>query len=103
MSVFNIAIHILFKDMNLTVEALFSPLQGGSKIIRVITHSPDHYQNVGLSVIESPSLILEVQVSDCPIVSQGDQFSLESGTYTVQGEPRRDAEDLFWKVDCYAS
>lgn len=103
MSVFNTAIKALFNDSNLAVDATFIPQIGVSKAVRVITRAPDLYQNVGQSVIETPSLVLEVQVTDCPTVSQGDQFIINAVTYTAQGEPRRDSERLFWQVDCYAS
>lgn len=103
MTAFNTAIQALFNDRNLTAEVTFIPLGGESKTMRGIISAPDLYQNVGLSVIETPSLVLEVPVSECPTVSDGDEFIIEAVTYTVQGEPRRDAEHLFWKVDCYAS
>lgn len=103
MSVFNTAIQALFNDRNLAIQATFIPLVGVSKAVRVITRAPDLYQNIGQSVIETPSLVLEVQVADCPTVSQGDQFIIDAITYTAQGEPRRDSERLVWQVDCYAS
>lgn len=103
MTVFSSAIQTLFNDQNLAVNATFIPQIGVSKAVRVITRAPDVYQNIGQSVIETPSLVLEVQVADCPTVSQGDQFIINSAAYTVQGEPRRDSERLYWQVDCYAS
>jgi hypothetical protein len=103
MSVFNTAIQALFNDRNLAVDATFIPQVGVSKPVRVITRAPDVYHNVGQSVIETPSLVLEVQVADCPTLCEGDQFLIDSDTYTVQGEPRRDSERLIWQVDCYAS
>ena len=103
MTVFSSAIQTLFNDQNLAVSATFIPQIGVSKVVRVITRAPDVYQNIGQSVIETPSLVLEVQVADCPTVSQGDQFIINSAAYTVQGEPRRDSERLIWQVDCYAS
>ena len=102
MSVFETAIQALFNDRNLAVDATFIPQVGVSKAVRVITRTADVYQNAGQSVIETPSLVLEVQVTDCPAVNQGDQFIIEATTYTVQGEPRRDSERLVWQVDCYA-
>lgn len=102
MSVFNTAIQALFNDRNLAVDATFIPQVGVSKAVRVITRAADVYQNAGQSVIETPSLVLEVRVTDCPVVNQGDQFIIDAITYTVQGEPRRDSERLVWQVDCYA-
>lgn len=103
MTAFSSAIQTLFNDQNLAVNATFIPQIGVSKAVRVITRAPDVYQNIGQSVIETPSLVLEVQVADCPIVSQGDQFIINAAAYTVQGDPRRDSERLYWQVDCYAS
>jgi hypothetical protein len=71
--------------------------------MRVITQAPDLVQPVGQSFIETPSLVLVVQVADCPALVQGDQFTIASVNYKVQGEPRRDAERLVWQVDCYAA
>ncbi|MFN5174829.1 MAG: hypothetical protein ACK5GA_08060 [Holosporaceae bacterium] len=103
MTAFSSAIQTLFNDQNLAVNATFIPQIGVSKAVRVMTRAPDVYQNIGQSVIETPSLVLEVQVADCPIVSQGDQFIINSAAYTVQGDPRRDSDRLYWQVDCYAS
>ena len=103
MTVFSSAIQTLFNDRNIAKDAFFLPMIGSNKSVRVITRAPDLFQNIGQSVIETPSLVLEVQVADCPTVSQGDQFIINSAAYTVQGEPRRDSERLFWQVDCYAS
>jgi len=103
MSVFATAIAALFADPNLGVDAIFTPVSGGSKTVRVITQAPDLFQPVGQSFIETPSLVLVVQVTDCPTLAQGDQFSIAAVNYKVQGEPRRDAERLVWQVDCYAA
>ena len=103
MTALSTAIQALFNDRNLSKDAFFLPLIGINRAVRVITRAPDIYQNIGQSVIETPSLVLEVQVADCPTVSQGDQFIINSAAYTVQGEPRRDSERLYWQVDCYAS
>lgn len=103
MSVFNTAIQALFNDRNLAVDAAFIPQVGVSKPVRVITRAPDVYQNAGQSVIETPSLVLEAQVTDCPAICQGDQFIIDMIAYTVQGEPRRDSVRLVWQVDCHAA
>ncbi len=74
-----------------------------SRPVRVITRAPDVYQNVGISVIETPTLVLEVRVSDCPALVPGDQFMIDGILYAVQGSPRRDSERLVWQADVYAS
>jgi len=103
MTAFSIAIHTLFNDRNVSRDAFFLPLMGSNKAVRVITRAPDIYQNIGQSVIETPSLVLEVQVADCPTIVPGDQFMVDGITYSVQGVPRRDSEQLVWQVDVYAS
>lgn len=103
MTAFSIAIQTLFNDRNVSRDAFFLPLMGSNKAVRVITRAPDIYQNIGQSVIETPSLVLEVQVADCPSIVPGDQFMIEGITYSVQGVPRRDSEQLVWQVDVYAS
>lgn len=103
MNAFNTAIVSLFADPNLATDALYAPVSGGSKSVRVITQSPDLFQPVGQSFIETPSLVLAVQVSDCPTLAAGDQFTIDGANYKVQGESRRDADRLVWQVDCYAA
>lgn len=103
MNAFNTAIVSLFTDPNLAVDAIYAPTAGGSKSVRVITHNPDLIKNFGQSVIESPSLVLVVQVSDCPSLAQGDTFTIDGVIYTVQGQPLRNAERLVWEVDVYAA
>jgi len=103
MTALAITIQTLFNDRNVSKDAFFLPLIGSNKAVRVITRAPDIYQNIGQSVIETPSLVLEVQVADCPSIVAGDQFMVDGITYSVQGTPRRDSEQLVWQVDVYAS
>ncbi len=103
MSAILIAIQTLFNDRNVSRDAFFLPLVGSNIAVRVITRAPDIYQDIGQSVIETPSLVLEVQVADCPSVVAGDQFMIDGITYSTQGTPRRDSEQLVWQVDVYAS
>ncbi len=103
MTAFDTAIAVLFADPNLAVDAVYSPVAGGSKSVRAFPRTPDLFENVGQSFVATPSLTLEVQVSDCPALGPGDKFTINAVNYTVQGEARRDADRLVWQVDCYAS
>jgi hypothetical protein len=103
MSAFDTAMRTLFSDPNLAIDAVFIPQVGQSATVRVVTRTPDVFQNVGSSVIETPTLMLEVQVASCPDLIPGDQFMIDDTLYTVQGEPRRDIVRLTWQVDLYAS
>lgn len=101
MSVFDTAMQVLFADKNLAIDATFIPTLGANKEVRVITRAPDLYQNIGQSVVQTPSFVLEVQVADCPTIVSGDLFLIDKIKYVVQGVPRRDIERLTWLVDCY--
>jgi hypothetical protein len=95
------AVAVLFNDQNLSIEATYIPLNGQNKQVRIITRAPDVYQNIGQSVIETPTYLLEVQVADCPNLLEGDQFLIGVNTYRLQGVPRRDFERLVWQADSY--
>lgn len=103
MTAFSSAIQVLFNDRNIAKGAFFLPMMGSNRSVRVITRAPDVFQNVGSSVIETPTMLVEVQITDCPTVVPGDQFIIDGITYKTQGMPRRDNERLVWQVDCYAS
>ncbi len=103
MNCFDTAIKTLFSDVNLAANATFIPAIGVNKTVRVVTRAPDLYQNIGQSVVHTPSLVLEVQVTDCPTLVAGDSFLINAVSYVVQGAPRRDSERLTWQVDCYAA
>lgn len=100
---FSVACDALFADPNLGGVATFLPLAGGSSTVRVVTRAPDEFESVGVSVVETPTMVLDVRVSDCPTIVQGDRFVINSITYTVQGVPLRDDLQLIWRVDVYAS
>ncbi len=101
MTAFESAIKALFADLNMAKDAEYLPLQGENRTVRVIIRAPDVFANVGGSVIETPSAVLEVQITDCPNLVPGDSFTVNGVTYTVQGEPRRDSERLTWQADLY--
>ena len=77
MSVFDTAMQALFADQNLAVTVTFIPQRGENQTVRVITRAPDLYQNIGQSVMHTPSLVLEVQMADCPTITPGDIFLIQ--------------------------
>ena len=102
MTVFATAIAALFADPNLASDATFIPQNGANASVRVIIRAPDAFQKVGSSVIDTPTQMLEVRLTDCPSLMQGDRFLVGQTTYVVQGEPKRDELQLTWQVDVYA-
>ncbi len=103
MTAFETAIQALFNDRNVSKPAFFLPLIGTNRSVRVITRAPDVFHDAGSSVIETSSLVVEVQIAECPSIVPGDQFMIDGITYKTQGMPRRDVERLFWQVDVYAT
>lgn len=87
----------------MAVVATFVPQIGNSASVRAIKHAPDVFHNVGSSVVETPTTVLLVRVSDCPTIIRGDQFIIGTTTYTVQGSPVRDDLQLIWEIDVFAS
>lgn len=102
-NVFGQAVRALFANSDLARNAIYVPPVGDNRPVRVIVRAPDVFADVGESVIGLPTLILEVQVAECPNPAPGDQFLIGQNTYVVQGEPRRDAEQLTWQVDLHAA
>lgn len=102
-NVFTQAIRALFANPSLARDAVYIPQLGDNRPVRVIVRAPDVFANIGDSVINLPTLILEVQVSECPNPAPGDQFLIGQNSYVIQGEPRRDSEQLTWLVDLHAA
>jgi len=102
MTVFQTAIQALFNDRNVAKDAFFLPVIGTNRSVRVITRAPDVFVDVGTSLMETPTMLVDVQITDCPTVVAGDQFMIDGITYKTQGTPRRDSERLVWQVDVYA-
>ena len=103
MTAFETAMAVLFNDRNLSKDAFFLPMMGTNRSVRVITRAPDVFHDAGNSVVETSTLVVEVQVAECPTIVPGDQFMIDGITYKTQGMPRRDSEQLIWQVDVYAT
>lgn len=103
MTAFSTAMQALFSDRNVAKDAFFLPMIGQNRSVRAITRAPDVFVDAGTSLMETPTMLVEVQIAECPTVVAGDQFMIDGITYKTQGAPRRDSERLVWQVDCYAA
>lgn len=92
---------MLFVDPNLSVSATYTPVVGEAVTVRCIVKSPDRVVDVYEASIHVPTALIDVQVADVEQPIAGDQITIGSSTYTVQGEPVRDAEGLIWTLDVH--
>lgn len=111
MNAFDIAVNSLFSDSNIAETATYIPLNNsrlsygingiGKNQVSVIVQKLDSFQNISSTFIATPTITLEVRVKDCLNLASGDKFVLNSITYTVQGTPKLDKQNLVWSVDLH--
>ena len=101
MSAFQGMIDALFSDSALARDVLYTPVAGTARTIRAVIKSPDRIIDVREMAIHTPTLVVDVRVSDVPDPGEGDTLTIGALTYAVQGEPVRDVENLVWTLDCY--
>lgn len=78
---------------------LFPGGVGAGTPIRVIARQPDDVTTFGAARVWSETLIVDLLVSAAPNLALGDRIYLGGVSYTVQGEPVRDAERLIWTAE----
>jgi hypothetical protein len=100
MSAFQGMIDALFSDSALARDVLYTPVAGTARTIRAVIKSPDRIVDVRDIAIHTPTLVVDVRVSDVPVPNEGDILTIGTLLYAVQGEPVRDAENLVWTLDC---
>ncbi|WP_457650873.1 head-tail joining protein [Profundibacter sp.] len=78
---------------------LFLGGSGAGTPIRVIARQPDDVTTFAGARVFSETLIIDVLASAAPNLAPGDRIDLNGASYTVQGEPVRDAERLIWTAE----
>ena len=101
MSAFQEMIDALFSNSSLARDVLYTPVAGTARTLRAVIKSPDRIVDVREMAIHTPTLVVDVRVSDVLDPNEGDTLSIGALTYVVQGEPVRDTENLIWTLDCY--
>lgn len=100
MTVFAAAIDDLFADPNLARDAIWRVGGSGEGTpVRVVLRTPDQVTNFGAGRFVTTSRMLDVRTADVPSLDAGDTFEIGAETFTVQGEPLRDAEGLIWSAE----
>jgi hypothetical protein len=100
MTAFSAMIDALFADPAMARTVTYTPVAGITQTLRAVIKSPDRIVDVREMAIHTPTLVVDVRVSDVPDPNQGDTLTIGTLLYTVQGEPVRDAENLVWTLDC---
>lgn len=74
---------------------------------RVVLRQPDETLSFGGTQVRASTTMLDVRLSDCPTVSDGDTFVVTRNgvetVYTVEGKPERDSDRLVWSCGCRGS
>jgi hypothetical protein len=103
MTAFQEMIDALFADPAVARTVTYTPVAGSAQTIRAVIKSPDRVIDVRDIAIHTPTVVVDVRVSDVATPQAGDTLTIGTLTYVVQGEPVRDAENLVWTLDCTRS
>jgi hypothetical protein len=101
MTAFQEMIDALFADSAMARTVTYTPVAGLPQTMRAVIKSPDRIVDVRDIAIHTPTLVVDVRVSDIATPQEGDTLAIGTLLYAVQGEPVRDAENLVWTLDCY--
>jgi hypothetical protein len=101
MTAFQEMIDALFADSAMARTVTYTPVAGLPQTMRAVIKSPDRIVDVRDIAIHTPTLVVDVRVSDVATPQEGDTLTIGTLLYAVQGEPVRDAENLVWTLDCY--
>lgn len=100
MNAFAAAVDALFGNPNLARDAIWRVGGSGEGTpVRVVLRTPDQVTNFGAGRFVTAGRMLDVRTADVPSLDAGDTFEIGAETFTVQGEPLRDAEGLIWSAE----
>lgn len=90
----------IFADPNMTMQAVYTPVDGEPKSIRVVARRPDEIIGFGETRIHAETTLFDVKTADIPDPRRGDWLTVGGVNYLVQAEPeRRDTDRLVWTLD----
>jgi len=82
------------------IDAVYMPADRGPVMVRVIARRPAAIVGFGDTRIHAESATFELRASEVANPSPGDQLTVGTETFIVQGEPeRRDSDRFVWNVD----
>ena len=99
MTAFAAAMDAIFQDANMAADATWSPQGGAPLPVRVIRKAPDELTSFGAARILSDTTLVDVRVSEAANPRPGDTITIGPDTFTIQGEPKRDREQLIWTLE----
>jgi len=103
MSALASALGILFRDRNMSAQALYRAGGAGDGVaVRVVKRAPDRLGNFGEGRFVTDSVMIDVRLSEVPALEPGDTFEIAGQLYEVRGEPVRDSERLIWAAEARA-
>ena len=103
MTAFDLATDSLFADQNLAVDALLRlDGTGAALAIRVIRAMPDRFASFGEGRFVVDTLLLNIRLTDAPLLSAGDTVEIAGQLHEVQGTPTRDSNRLIWLAEARA-
>ena len=82
------------------IDATYTPAGGEPVAVRVIPRRPDTIGGFGDTRIHAETATFELRTTEVASPRSGDQLTVASETFVIQGEPeRRDPDRLVWSVD----
>jgi hypothetical protein len=81
------------------IDAVYAPAGGEPVSVRVIARRPDTIVSFSETRIHTETATFEVRASEVAEPRPGDQLTVGSESFLVQGEPeRRDPDRLVWTL-----
>jgi hypothetical protein len=82
------------------INTPYTPAGGEPISVRVIARRPDTIIGFGEARIHAETATFELRASEVASPRPGDQLTVGSETFVIQGEPeRRDPDRLVWSLD----
>jgi hypothetical protein len=84
------------------IDATYTSAGGEPLSVRVIARRPDTIVGFGDTRIHAETAAFELRAGDVANPRPGDQLTVDSQTFIVQGQPeRRDPDRLVWTLDAW--
>lgn len=94
------ALAAIFNNPVMARDATLYPGGAGAGTpVRVIARLPDDVTTFAGARVLSDTLVVDMLVSSAPNLAPGDRIDMDGSSYTVQGEPVRDAERMIWTAE----
>ena len=100
MSVFDTAVQALFRDPNMTEDALWRPSGVGAGIaIRIIRIQPQAQFDIGGVKLVQDNVLFDVPAGMAPPIDENDTIEAGGEVFKIQSPPVRSMSGRIWRVD----